>query len=148
MRNLYMRIGDPSHNRSIGCTTSRTSRLSSYSDNRLRDMVQENLACLIKIFAYNENTRIFFTVISDLVSVCIAPGPHLRMAKILFRTVRTCRRVYPETQVPDLNASRPVCPSQCTGRRGTPMQYCLPCVPGESARFHRLDNSAKVQSKH
>ena len=43
-----MRIGYPCINRSIGCTASRTFRLTSYSEDRLRDTVRKTLPALKK----------------------------------------------------------------------------------------------------
>jgi UV DNA damage endonuclease len=63
-----MRIGYACINQSIGCTSSSTFRLKSYSEDRLIDTVQNNLKCLMKILEYNvQHDILLFRITSDLV---------------------------------------------------------------------------------
>lgn len=70
-----MRIGYPCINRSIGCRSDRTFRLSSYSDNRLLDTARSNIACLKEILEWNlQNHILFFRITSDLIPFASHPA--------------------------------------------------------------------------
>jgi UV DNA damage endonuclease len=69
-----LRVGYPCINRSIGCTSSRTFRLASYSERRLVETVEQNLDCLDEVIRWNVEHGIgFFRVTSDLVPFASHP---------------------------------------------------------------------------
>jgi len=77
-----MKIGYPCINRSIGCTSNKTFRLKSYSEEKMITTISNNLLCLKKILQYNINHNIFFfRISSDLVPfashpICIFKWQH------------------------------------------------------------------------
>ncbi len=69
-----MRIGYPCVNNTVGCRSSRTFRLKSYSEDRLIETVDNNLSCLLKILTYNvKHNILFFRITSDLIPFASHP---------------------------------------------------------------------------
>ncbi len=69
-----MRIGYPCINTSIGCKSSRTFRLKSYSIERLTETIENNIACLGRILGFNlRHNMLFFRITSDLIPFASHP---------------------------------------------------------------------------
>ena len=69
-----MRIGYPCINLGIGCKVAKTFRLKSYTEERLKHAVKNNLGCLKQILKFNlENNLFFFRITSDLIPFASHP---------------------------------------------------------------------------
>lgn len=69
-----MNVGYACINNSIGCSSAKTFRLSSYSEERLISTVSANLSCLSKILQFNVAHNIyFFRISSDLIPFASHP---------------------------------------------------------------------------
>jgi UV DNA damage endonuclease len=74
-----IRIGYPCMNTSVGCSTAGTFRITNYSEDRFREKVGENLACLDKIIDFNiENDIYVYRVSSNLIPYASHPVQTVR----------------------------------------------------------------------
>jgi len=63
-----MKIGYPCINLSLNCKSSRTFRLKNYSEERLKEIIKNNLNCLKNILEFNyKNQLLFLRITSDLI---------------------------------------------------------------------------------
>ncbi len=69
-----MKIGYPCINRTIICPGEKTFRLKSYSKERLKIVVENNINCLLKILHFNiEHNILFFRISSDIIPFASHP---------------------------------------------------------------------------
>jgi len=69
-----MKIGYPCINRTIICPEEKTFRLKSYSKERLKRVVENNINCLLKILYFNiEHNILFFRISSDIIPFASHP---------------------------------------------------------------------------
>ncbi len=81
----FMKIGYPCVNNSIGCSSGRTFRLRSYSDERFAETVRGNLDCLARMLDFNARHGIlFFRICSGLIPFASHPVCRFRW-QVFFR---------------------------------------------------------------
>jgi len=69
-----MKIGYPCINRTVQCLGNKTFRLKSYSEEKLKETIQNNLNCLDKILEFNlSHGLMFFRMASDMVPFASHP---------------------------------------------------------------------------
>jgi UV DNA damage endonuclease len=69
-----MRIGYPCINRTLDCSANSTFRLKSYSEDRLKTSIQNNLNCLRRILQFNlQHKLFFFRMSSDIIPFASHP---------------------------------------------------------------------------
>ena len=69
-----MKIGYPCRNLTIGCSSGKTFRLKSYSEERIISTVQDNLRCLLDMCRFNaEHGILFLRITSDLIPFASHP---------------------------------------------------------------------------
>ena len=69
-----MKIGYPCINLTLPCKSNKTFRLNSYSEQRLRQVIENNLNCLFQILRFNvAHHLLFFRITSDLIPFASHP---------------------------------------------------------------------------
>lgn len=69
-----MRIGYPTVNNGLGCTSAKTFRLASFSEERFYDTLGNNLICLLNTLEYNRQHQIlYFRLASEIVPFASHP---------------------------------------------------------------------------
>ncbi len=85
-----MKIGYPCINWTIGCKGDRTFRLKSYSEERLKATVENNLHCLVEMLKFNaKHDILFFRITSDLVPFASHPICKFNWEEHFRNTLRT-----------------------------------------------------------
>lgn len=84
-----MRIGYPCINLTLPCRSSRTFRLSSWSERRFLETVDNNLSCLLRILEFNaSHGLLFFRITSDLVPFASHPICRVRWQQFFEKEFR------------------------------------------------------------